>query len=257
VDTAFIIGNGESRLTYPLDILKEKGYIYGCNAIFRDNPELCDAIVTTNDKIEEEITQAQKTNKIKNVKIITLKEIPDWNFILPQDKEDFCPPNLDTYRFWVGGSIWLTSNRRRDFSLAKGSGCSAVLHAAEKNYKNIFIIGFDILGSNQKEIKTKDISRVQNNVYKNSPGYPHRDTMRPYLKHEWLYQLTQIFRKYQNQNFYYINSPEYIEKNPFLRKYFSLSDNIKAGTYSELKLYTENVDAIRWYTFKESKLVKD
>ncbi len=32
----FIIGNGESRSGLDLDSLREKGKIYGCNALYRD-----------------------------------------------------------------------------------------------------------------------------------------------------------------------------------------------------------------------------
>ena len=45
MDTAFIIGNGESRNIFPIDNLKGHGVIYGCNAIYRDHPMLCDHIV--------------------------------------------------------------------------------------------------------------------------------------------------------------------------------------------------------------------
>ena len=47
-DTAFVIGNGESRLIFPVKNLKNHGVIYGCNAIYRDNPSLCDRIFTVN-----------------------------------------------------------------------------------------------------------------------------------------------------------------------------------------------------------------
>lgn len=259
MNTAFIIGNGESRLIYPVDTLKGKGYIYGCNAIFRSFPNLCDAIVTLNPKIHKEILQEQRENKIrKNIKILGIKDMPDWNFILPDDREDFSPPGIDFYRFWVGGSIGLTSMRRRDLSQAKGSGCSAVLHASERNFKNILLLGFDILGARQWEMPGKDISREQNNVYKNTPHYPERDSMKAYLKHEWLYQLTQIFKKYPQINFYYINRREYIEGNHFLPKYFSLAPgNIQAGIYADLKKYIDKSDNISWYSFKKGKLVKN
>ena len=36
MDTAFIIGNGESRYLFPIKNFKNKGIIYGCNAIYRD-----------------------------------------------------------------------------------------------------------------------------------------------------------------------------------------------------------------------------
>jgi len=259
MSTAFVIGNGESRLIYPIDTLKNQGFVYGCNAIFRTNPSLCDAIVTVNPNIHKEILLAQQENKIeKKTKIIGLKEIPKWDYILPKDREDYCPPGLDFYRFWIGGDIWTNAVRRRDLSTAKGSGCSAVLHAAELNFRNILIIGFDILGAKQWEIKSKELSREQNNVYKDSPEYPGRDSMKAYLKHEWLYQLTQIFKKYRDTNFYYINRQEYIEGNPLLPKYFSQAPgNVRAGVYANLKKYVDKVDNISWYIFKKGKLIKN
>ena len=55
MDTAFVIGNGESRPIFPIQDLKSKGIIYGCNAIYRDNPELCDHIVAVNQPMYEEL----------------------------------------------------------------------------------------------------------------------------------------------------------------------------------------------------------
>ena len=57
MDTAFIIGNGESRTIFPIKDLKNKGIIYGCNAIYRDWPELCDHIVAVNQPMYEELKQ--------------------------------------------------------------------------------------------------------------------------------------------------------------------------------------------------------
>jgi len=39
MDTAFVIGNGESRKIFPIETLKGHGIIYGCNAIYRDHPK--------------------------------------------------------------------------------------------------------------------------------------------------------------------------------------------------------------------------
>ena len=33
----FVLGNGESRKDIDIDLLKAKGKVYGCNAIFREN----------------------------------------------------------------------------------------------------------------------------------------------------------------------------------------------------------------------------
>ncbi len=48
MDTAFVIGNGESRNIFPIENLKDKGVIWGCNAIYRDYPVLCNNIVAVN-----------------------------------------------------------------------------------------------------------------------------------------------------------------------------------------------------------------
>ena len=55
MDTAFIVGNGESRNIFPITELKDKGTVYGCNAIYRDYPEICDYIVAVNPPMYEEI----------------------------------------------------------------------------------------------------------------------------------------------------------------------------------------------------------
>ena len=57
MDTAFVIGNGESRNIFPIKDLKNKGIIYGCNAIYRDYPELCDHIVAVNDPMYNELKE--------------------------------------------------------------------------------------------------------------------------------------------------------------------------------------------------------
>ena len=63
MDTAFVIGNGESRNIFPIDNLKGKGIIYGCNAIYRDHPMLCDHIVAVNPPMYEELAQWHNSGK--------------------------------------------------------------------------------------------------------------------------------------------------------------------------------------------------
>ena len=63
MDTAFIIGNGESRNIFPITDIKDKGTIFGCNAIYRDHPTLCDHIVAVNPPMYEELKQWKKENK--------------------------------------------------------------------------------------------------------------------------------------------------------------------------------------------------
>ena len=245
MDTAFIIGNGESRAIFPIEDLKNKGIIYGCNAIYRDRPDLCDHIVAVNPPMYEELKLwYDKTNP--NLKIYGPEDISKWNYVMPNDKEEDCPNGLKLYRIWRGGDL-KKGNRIRtvDFSQNRGSGCSAILLAAESGIKNVIILAFDILGGQQWTYQDQ-LSREQNNVYKNSENYPTRVSMKAYLKYEWMFQLRQIIRKHKDTNFYYINRREYLEANHFLRHYFDLP-NIKVGIYADLRRWADGLrDDINW-----------
>ena len=245
MDTAFIIGNGESRAIFPIEDLKNKGIIYGCNAIYRDRPDLCDHIVAVNPPMYEELKLwYDKTNP--NLKIYGPEDISKWNYVMPNDKEEDCPNGLKLYRIWRGGDL-KKGNRIRtvDFSQNRGSGCSAILLAAESGIKNVIILAFDILGGQQWTYQDQ-LSREQNNVYKNSENYPTRVSMKAYLKYEWMFQLRQIIRKHKDTNFYYINRRAYLEANHFLRHYFNLP-NIKVGIYADLRRWADGLrDDINW-----------
>ena len=131
MDTAYIIGNGESRTIYPIENLKENGIVYGCNAIFRDLPNLCDHIVAVNPPMYEELKSWYDATK-PNLKIHGPDDISDWNYILPTDNnENEVPDGLKLYRIWRGGNIEKQGNKIRtiDFSTCKGSGMSAILLA--------------------------------------------------------------------------------------------------------------------------------
>jgi len=231
MDTAFVIGNGESRNIFPIDKLKGNGVIYGCNAIYRDHPKLCDHIVAVNPPMYEELAKWHNNGK-ESPQIHGIDDISEWNYICDGDKENDAPRGLKIYRIWRGGNLKKAGRiKTEDFSLNRGSGCSAVLMAAESGVKNVVILAFDILGARQWEME--EPSRAQNNIYKNSLNYPDRHSMKAYLKYEWMYQLRQIFRKFPDTNFYFINRREYIDGNSFLRWYLD-QPNIKIGIYAHL-----------------------
>ena len=244
MDTAFIIGNGESRNIFPIDNLKGKGIIYGCNAIYRDHPMLCDHIVAVNPPMYEELAQWHNSGK-ESPDIYGPADISEWKYICDGDSEIDVPEGLKIYRTWSGGDIKKGGKiKTNDFSRARGSGCSAVLMAAESGIKNLVIMSFDIMGAQQWEMETP--SRMQNNIYKNSINYPDRASMKAYLKYEWMYQLRQIIKRFSSTNFHFINRKEYIEGNPFLRWYFD-QPNIKCGIYADLQRWiTGSRDDIRW-----------
>ena len=244
MDTAFIIGNGESRNIFPIENLKGKGIIYGCNAIYRDHPMLCDHIVAVNPPMYEELATWHNNGK-ESPQIHGLDDISDWNYICDGDNINDVPTGLKIYRIWRGGDIKRGGKiKTNDFSTAKGSGCSAVLLAAESGIENIVIMAFDIMGAQQWEMDTP--SRIQNNIYKNSINYPGRESMKAYLKYEWMYQLRQTIRRFPKTNFRFINRKEYLEGNPFLKWYFD-QPNIKCGIYADLQRWiTGHRDDIKW-----------
>jgi hypothetical protein len=249
MSTVFVIGNGESRLMFPIQTLKDNGVIYGCNAIYRDHPDLCEKIFAVNEGMYEELLDAKDKQKTTS-EIVGINDISDWNYILPGDDNAEIPEGLKLYRMWQGGDAKRGIYKTRDFSLNRGSGCSAVLHAAEQGFTNICILGFDILGARQYEMSDQYamFSREQNNIYKNTANYPQRVSMKAYLKYEWLFQLTQICRKFKDTNFYFFNRLENIHLNPFLRPYFTYAGgNIRAGSYADLKrLVDGKKDDIKW-----------
>ena len=244
MDTAFIIGNGESRNIFPIENLKGKGVIYGCNAIYRDHPMLCDHIVAVNPPMYEELATWHNNGK-ESPQIHGLDDISDWNYICDGDNINDVSTGLKIYRIWRGGDIKRGGKiKTNDFSVAKGSGCSAVLLAAESGIENVVIMAFDIMGAQQWEMETP--SRIQNNIYKNSINYPGRESMKAYLKYEWMYQLRQTIRRFPKTNFHFINRKEYLEGNPFLRWYFD-QPNIKCGIYADLQRWiTGHRDDIKW-----------
>jgi len=243
MDTAFVIGNGESRNIFPIDNLKNKGIIYGCNAIYRDRPDLCDHIVAVNPPMYEELKQWYEL-KNTNLKIYGPNDISKWSYICDGDEESDLPEGLKLYRIWRGGDIKRGSIRTIDFSQQRGSGMSAILLAAESGIKNICLLSFDILGARQWEMDSP--SREQNNIYKNTINYASRMSMKAYLKYEWMYQLRQITKQFPNTSFHFINRREYIEGNHFLRHYFD-QPNIKVGIYADLRRWIAGSrDDIKW-----------
>ena len=250
--TCYVIGNGESRKIFgSLERLAGKGTVYGCNAIYRDYPNLCSKIFAVNEEMYQELVEAKKEKDI-SAEIIGPQQISNWNYFVDGDLEYPIPDGLKIYRVWAGGNASKDTIKRIDFTESRGSGCSAVVDAAESNFRHIFIIGFDILGAQQWDHENGEMSRKQNNIYKNTRNYPDRTSMKAYLKYEWMYQLTQITRRFPDTQFYFINRKEYITDNHFLPHYIRYAKkNFRAAAYAELQKFLDNptvstIDRFNW-----------
>ena len=113
-DVAFVLGNGVSRLTANLFLLKEYGTIYGCNALYREFEP--DHLVAVDVKMINEIIDSDYhkhnvvwTNKNKGVKTFDGIQV------------------LTPHKGWSSGptALWLST-----------------IH----EYKSVYILGFDYQG---------------------------------------------------------------------------------------------------------------
>ena len=63
-DRVFCIGNGESRKDKDLYKYKPFGKMYGCNAIYRDHPDLCDCLTSVDHGMIHEIYHSGYAQKV-------------------------------------------------------------------------------------------------------------------------------------------------------------------------------------------------
>ena len=132
---AYIIGNGPSRKDFDLNLLKDSGQTYGCNALYRDF--LPDYIFSVDTKITTEMCE----NKV-GMKTIHYA------------------PALEVNRKYSKGMLHLIPNNPHWIS-----GNAAFWTAAVHGHKNIFLIGFDFREYGEGKL---------NNIYQDSPCYGER-----------------------------------------------------------------------------------
>jgi hypothetical protein len=70
--TAFVLGNGISRLEIPLAVMQQQGKIYGCNALYRDF--IPDVLISTDRAIA---THIQESGYAKTNRFYTRRPLPD------------------------------------------------------------------------------------------------------------------------------------------------------------------------------------
>lgn len=105
-----------------------------------------------------------------------------------------------------------------------GSGTYAVLLAAQMNYKNIFLIGFDLY----------PINNMVNNIYKDTANYS-PGNRQPVDPSYWIYQIAQTFSLYSNINFTVLNHQDWNMPIEWLRPnvvFRSINDFLLDNKYS-------------------------
>ena len=113
-NTAFVLGNGRSRLNVELNLLPQHGTVYACNAIYREFEP--DHLIAVDVKMINEIVASGYHN---------------------------------THSVWTNPNKGVTAKTNINFfNPHKGwsSGPTALWFAASTGYKQIYILGFDYQG---------------------------------------------------------------------------------------------------------------
>ena len=185
--TAFVLGNGTSRKSIKLEQLKTKGTVYGCNALYRDfDPDYLIAV--------------------------------DTKMILEINKAGYQHSH----------SVWTNANRAYHqmngfnfFNPSKGwsSGPTALHLASEHTNDNIYILGFDYTGIDDK----------LNNIYADTLNYK-KNHERATFHGNWLKQTTIICQKFSKKRYIRV-----LGDNPFIPKEFASLSNLSHITVEEFK----------------------
>jgi hypothetical protein len=130
--TAYIIGNGGSRKGFDLLLLKGKGTVFGCNALYRDyqrsTPKyvLPDYLVAIDNPIITEIESS---------------DFPSSRVLIPPEDEKWEPVELHWGR--AVNKQWDPQRPRSN------AGMNAILEAIKLEYETLYVFGFDFLVVNQ------------------------------------------------------------------------------------------------------------
>ena len=232
-ENAFCFGNGKSRLDFDMDVIKNKGTTFGCNAIYRDMK--VDHLITVDNEITHEIYRSGYCMNNHT-------HIRDWNvlpmYFLDDMKNDYQDADIcignDDVGFVIHGSnttdveahfqkivqnnqltkddikklewerrqvkTFITGVKEND--LAKtiendrmvSAGVLSIQIACEMGARNVFIIGHDLYSNNMK----------LNNVYGGTTGYLPETSN--YVKPDnWIVGHKTNFDKYPEVQFYKVN----------------------------------------------------
>lgn len=184
---AFVLGNGRSRLSANLNDLKKHGKIYGCNALYRDF--LPDYLIAVDTKMVLELTNNHIQNKVEVWTNVSAK-----------------------HRQYNGIHLF---NPSRGWS----SGPTALLLAAQHGYDEIYILGFDYLGINEKF----------NNVYADTKNYK-KSTDNATFYGNWQRQTETVIREFSHQKFIRV-----IEKDQYIPPWKNIN-NLTHMTYSDFNI---------------------
>ena len=164
--TAFIIGNGPSRKELDLLRLKNKGTIFGCNALYRDYPDFSvpDYLIAIDKPIIEEIENSK---------------FPSKRFIVPSEDEQHEDAGYNQYA-----------------RLRSNAGVNAMLEAIKMGHKTLYCFGFDFM--------LRKPARSLANIYDGTNAYGLQTRSRYVDNINRVKYMTFLANKYSNIKFIFV-----------------------------------------------------
>lgn len=169
--TAFVLGNGTSRKIINPYQLKEKGTVYGCNALYREFAP--DHLICVDTKMIIELSEKeyQLHHNVWSNKNKLTERTPKINLMNPN-------------KGW-------------------SSGPTAMLLASQHNHKEIFVLGFDYVGLGPQ-------NETVNNIYAGTRNYKKPNDRATYYGN-WQRQTMMCANLYPKTKYYrVINNNGYI-----------------------------------------------
>jgi len=193
---AFVLGNGESRKGIDINDLKECGTVFACNGVYRTHQPHW--LVAVDPKMMLEIAE---TDYVQNNKVYS-------NYNAQYQKHQ----KLLDHVTWSKPSLgW-------------SSGPTALRLACEKQYKEIYVLGFDYQG--HSETQNKNRFRF-NNIFKDTRNYKKSNDEATFYGN-WMNQTKRVVTDFKDVQFYRV-----IPKGWFKPKDLEWAGNIKHMTTEE------------------------
>jgi len=188
---AFVLGNGVSRKSILPEDLQKHGRVYGCNALYRTFSP--DYLIAVDVKMILEISRSgyQNTNQVWTNHNKAYSEIKNINYFQPS-------------KGWSSGptALWL---------------------AAEHEYEDIYILGFDFQGL--------DNGSKFNNLYADTKNYKKSNEAATFYGN-WLRQTKQVIRDNKKTNFHRVIAPDNYQ--PIELNNFDNFSTIELGDFKKI-----------------------
>ena len=192
---AFVLGNGRSRLGLNLESLHNSGKTFGCNALYRDF--FPDVLVATDPGITKEI-------------------------------ESSGYPEKNTFYTRKPGH---TNSKLITKNSGYSSGPIAVTYAAKEEFLRIYMIGFDLVGINNKH----------NNVYSGTSNYLGINSKATYHGN-WVNQISDIAKEYPVSKFIRVGDAN---------QYRPIEWNLPNIEFQTIDEFLKEVNTVSWQKQKE------